>query len=366
MTKFPEIFAALAAQFDPEQVRQKQGQGGRTISYITARTAMNRLDLVLGPESWEDRLTLISDNSFLCELKITLPDGTTLTKSDVGGMAGMADAGDDDKSGASDAFKRAAVKFGVGRYLYNDGVPDFHNSQMVGALPPLRSQQSPGRAPQNPANGHAAPPHRPPARQAATVNGDGSPGDPVPVDDAPPARRPQQGDDPQNGKQLYRWVKDLERRINVGVLDYLIGWGKRTNVPGRLVEWQDDEVDRAVAEVKRKFARELGLPDDSRLDPAAPPRPGHSNDPVQNARDGLYRRMWDVATIQANGGPVTKGGLRQVLNGIRTTHPDLPEIGDLRTCEDVPLLSTYAELVENQLKRLQPATGGEDDESIPF
>jgi hypothetical protein len=35
----------------------------------------------------------------------------------------MSDEGDDDKSGFSDSFKRAAVKFGIGRYLYKDGVP---------------------------------------------------------------------------------------------------------------------------------------------------------------------------------------------------------------------------------------------------
>jgi hypothetical protein len=35
----------------------------------------------------------------------------------------MSDEGDDDKSGFSDAFKRAGVKFGIGRYLYRDGVP---------------------------------------------------------------------------------------------------------------------------------------------------------------------------------------------------------------------------------------------------
>jgi hypothetical protein len=30
-----------------------------------------------------------------------------------------------EKSGFSDAFKRAAAKFGVARYLYRDGVPNF-------------------------------------------------------------------------------------------------------------------------------------------------------------------------------------------------------------------------------------------------
>ena len=51
----------------------------------------------------------------------------------------MSDSGDDDKSGYSDAFKRAAVKFGVGRYLYRDGVPSFdvvHSGAAVADLRP--------------------------------------------------------------------------------------------------------------------------------------------------------------------------------------------------------------------------------------
>ena len=82
------------------------------------------MDSVLGPENWWDRY-VPGEKSVLCELTIRLPDGSTLTKSDAGGYAGMADSGDDDKSGYSDGFKRAAVKFGVARYLYRDGVPTF-------------------------------------------------------------------------------------------------------------------------------------------------------------------------------------------------------------------------------------------------
>ena len=50
---------------------------------------------------------------------------TKLTKEDAGGFAGMQDEGDDSKSGYSDAFERAAVKFGIGRHLYGDGIPDY-------------------------------------------------------------------------------------------------------------------------------------------------------------------------------------------------------------------------------------------------
>src|SRR6476661_7920367 len=123
MTKHPDLFAALAAPFDQSEVKIRSQQS-RQLHYITARTAMNRLDTVLGPENWWDEYSP-NENSVLCRLTIRLPDGSTLTKADAGGYAGMADSGDDDKSGYSDAFKRAAVKFGVARYLYRDGVPTF-------------------------------------------------------------------------------------------------------------------------------------------------------------------------------------------------------------------------------------------------
>jgi hypothetical protein len=113
MTKHPDLFAALAAPFEPIEVKIRSA-AGRQLHYITARTAMNRLDNVLGPENWWDEYQP-SENSVLCRLTIRLPDGSTLTKSDAGGYAGMADSGDDDKSGYSDAFKRTAVKFGVAR-----------------------------------------------------------------------------------------------------------------------------------------------------------------------------------------------------------------------------------------------------------
>ncbi len=130
MTKYPEIWAALARPFAPEDVKfLKKGPG---FHYITARTAMNRLDEVLGPENWWDEYIPCQD-SVICKLSIGLPDGRVLTKADAGGYAGMADAGDDDKSGFSDAFKRAAVKFGVARYLYKDGVPTFRGEGATAA-----------------------------------------------------------------------------------------------------------------------------------------------------------------------------------------------------------------------------------------
>lgn len=119
-TKWSTLWNDLSAQFAGGEVKRRS-QAGRQFSYVTARTVMNRLDVVLGPENWWDEYQPI-EHAVVCRLYVRLPDGQVLCKQDVGGNAGMSDQGDDEKSGFSDAFKRAAVKFGVGRYLYGDGV----------------------------------------------------------------------------------------------------------------------------------------------------------------------------------------------------------------------------------------------------
>jgi Rad52/22 family double-strand break repair protein len=128
-TKFPEIFAALSAPFHQNDVRERDGQGRNKLSYITARTAMNRLDEVLGPENWQFSLTPWSDSGLIGTLRIRLPDDTIVEKSDVGGRAGMKAQDDDAKSAASDCLKRCAAMVGVARYLYNDGQVQFGNGQ---------------------------------------------------------------------------------------------------------------------------------------------------------------------------------------------------------------------------------------------
>jgi hypothetical protein len=122
-TALPELFAALSRDFDQGEVKWRP-QGGKSVPYITARTVMNRLDDVLGPCGWWDDYEP-HEHSVVCKLTIRLPDGSTVTKQDAGGPADMKDEGDGEKAAYSDAFKRAAVKFGVGRLLYGDGSPTY-------------------------------------------------------------------------------------------------------------------------------------------------------------------------------------------------------------------------------------------------
>ena len=225
MTKFPDLFAALAAPFEQHEVKVRPAQGGRQLQYITARTAMNRLDSVLGPENWWDEYVPL-ENSVICKLSVRLADGQVVTKADAGGYAGMADQGDDDKSGFSDAFKRAAAKFGVARYLYRDGVPAFVRER----------QPSVENVPAEPAsngNGQSAPATKEvPARSS---NGNGN------------------GNVPRSGKALFAWTKDMEQKHEVGLLKYLNGWAKLQEFPGRMIDWDNDQVALAHAEAVRKL-----------------------------------------------------------------------------------------------------------------
>ena len=216
MTQYPDLFAALAAPFEPHEVKLRNAQGGRQLHYITARTAMNRLDSVLGPENWWDEYVPL-ENSVVCKLTIKLPDGTIVTKSDAGGYAGMADQGDDDKSGFSDAFKRTAAKFGVARYLYRDGVPTFVREREPGV------ETAPANPPSAPETAASTPP------------------------------RSSNGSAPRSGKALFAWTKEQEQRHDVALLKYLNNWAKLQEFPARMLDWDADQVAQGHAEAMRKL-----------------------------------------------------------------------------------------------------------------
>src|SRR5581483_5898395 len=75
------------------------------------------LDDVVGVENWQDKYDFLPDGSVVCRLRLKL-GGRWITKTDVGSPSEQPDSGDRVKAAVSDALKRAAVKFGIGRYLY--------------------------------------------------------------------------------------------------------------------------------------------------------------------------------------------------------------------------------------------------------
>lgn len=108
-----ELHARLSAPFPADAIHWRLGHTnkkdrGMALAYIDARDVMDRLDEVCGAENWETRFTTAAGR-IICELTIH-----GVTKSDGAGDTDV----EPEKGGISDALKRAAVQFGIGRYLY--------------------------------------------------------------------------------------------------------------------------------------------------------------------------------------------------------------------------------------------------------
>jgi hypothetical protein len=90
----------------------KDGDKAMALAYIDARDVMDRLDSVCGASDWQDRYEFHGSRT-VCYLSIRV-DGEWITKADGAGDSDV----EAEKGAISDALKRAAVKWGIGRYLY--------------------------------------------------------------------------------------------------------------------------------------------------------------------------------------------------------------------------------------------------------
>lgn len=118
-----DIFERLAAPFDPSEIDWRVGSTnadktkGMALAYIDARAVMDRLDAVVGPSGWQDSYT-IGEGKTICNLAIKCGD-EWVWKADGAGNTDF----EAEKGALSDSFKRAAVRWGIGRYLYNLASP---------------------------------------------------------------------------------------------------------------------------------------------------------------------------------------------------------------------------------------------------
>ena len=108
----------LFAEFPPSaiswraQTVTQNGDKALALAYIDARDVMDRLDEICGAADWQDRYESHGSRT-ICYLSIKV-DGDWITKADGAGDTQV----EAEKGAISDAFKRAAVKWGIGRYLY--------------------------------------------------------------------------------------------------------------------------------------------------------------------------------------------------------------------------------------------------------
>lgn len=102
----------------------RDGKTAKVGSYIDARAVEDRLDEEVGPGNWQTSYRCIdpADKAVECTLSIRI-DGEWAGKADVGYPNEAKDADNPDKepwkAAYSDALKRAAVQWGIGRYIYS-------------------------------------------------------------------------------------------------------------------------------------------------------------------------------------------------------------------------------------------------------
>lgn len=97
------------------QVTTQDKSRGMAVAYVDARAVQKRLDEVVGPFNWKNVYSLWHDNSQICGISIFNADRNEwVTKFDGAENSDFEPI----KGGLSDSFKRAAIVWGIGRYLY--------------------------------------------------------------------------------------------------------------------------------------------------------------------------------------------------------------------------------------------------------
>lgn len=123
--KKPIDLKKLRDHFPASEIEFRIGRSGKSgdklwasaLAYITNRAIMNRLDEICGPENWwnEYREWIIGEKKgVLCGITIRTEHGP-VCKWDGAEPTDIESV----KGGLSDSMKRAAVQWGLGRYLYN-------------------------------------------------------------------------------------------------------------------------------------------------------------------------------------------------------------------------------------------------------
>ncbi len=94
------------------------GEGGRdgiwcrVLPFLTNRAIQERLDQVMGPQNWSNHYE-VTPCGILCRLSLKI-DGEWISKTDGAEQTDI----EAFKGGLSNAMKRAAVQWGIGRFLY--------------------------------------------------------------------------------------------------------------------------------------------------------------------------------------------------------------------------------------------------------
>jgi len=112
------IMKGLTEPFPIDMVKWRVGGGSTALAYIDARMVQDRFDQTVGSSNWCVEYRETNTERVICRIGVRHGDGWVFKEDGAGATDREAD-----KGGLSDAFKRAAVPWGVGRYLYGLTAP---------------------------------------------------------------------------------------------------------------------------------------------------------------------------------------------------------------------------------------------------
>jgi hypothetical protein len=234
----------LTMPFELEELKYKpqavKGDRALAVFFIDSRVVMDRLDEVFGVDGWMDEYTPLGDGSVMCKLSVWVAD-KWISKTDVGSPSEQPDSGDRTKAAFSDALKRVAVKFGIGRYLYKLPLV------WLGYDPQKRKFTEVPKMPS-----WAMPPAKTHVAQSQLANKQPA-----------PAQLPQAIQPPQNGEELLARLKQYESKlvetgaIRAGELvTHLVGAGVRAGYGENITKWSGPAIPFA-SQVVIKFTENL-------------------------------------------------------------------------------------------------------------
>jgi len=136
-----EILSQLREPFDPEDIKwlpkivSKDGKSAMALAYADPRAYIDRLNKVIGPDGWSKTFPVVREATGFSRYKhgwnaeSEIPGQGTLfvvCRVEIFGLGVQEDVGECDLEdencftvASAQAFKRACVPFGLGRYLYD-------------------------------------------------------------------------------------------------------------------------------------------------------------------------------------------------------------------------------------------------------
>lgn len=338
-TQFPELFEELMEEFHPDQVRHRPDGG---YQYVTVRTIMNRLDKVLGPENWWDSYRE-TPTGVICELTIRLPSigdhclSYAVTKSGYGcnppitafqagersdNFKDMAQYKMDAEAAYADAFKRAAVKFGVSRYMYNEGLPALtrgNENASENAVHVTQSVTSPN----------------PPSPTVSQANG---------TDSKDFVKNPAAGT-----SDVWTWIINVAKHYRLDCPKLIAELSQKHGLSTNYADWDAATVDR-ICKYLRKHAIKSSVYK-GEFDGQSPPDPpaptaavAPAVDPmVKKAQDDVWKwGQWLANQRAAAGEAVTEPTIRGLIytaSGGKWNHPG--------NCQDINFLDSVVLTLKN-------------------